>query len=195
MPARELVHVVPDVEVVDDALAARVVPPDSKRPAEKSGISIANVRIAATIWFFVSADAKTPIARKYAPMQRDAEVARAPPRRGRRRSATRRNRTKTRLGIQSDEEEAEGAEELPEDDRRLRDRRGQQHLERARLALLGEQPHRDDRDDEEREDPEVGVREHQRQEAAPAGLPAWTGTRRCAEKMKPFRNMYAARIT
>ena len=42
--------------------------PDSKSPAEKSGISIAKARIAATIWFLVSVEAKTPIERKYAPM-------------------------------------------------------------------------------------------------------------------------------
>ena len=42
--------------------------PDWKSPAEKSGISIAKVRIAATIWFLDSVEAKTPIAMKYAPM-------------------------------------------------------------------------------------------------------------------------------
>ena len=33
-------------------------------PAEKITMSMAKVRIAATIWFFVSVDAKTPTARK-----------------------------------------------------------------------------------------------------------------------------------
>ena len=48
---------------------------DSSKPAEKTGINIANERMAATIWFFVSVDANVPMERKYAPM---SAIARYP---------------------------------------------------------------------------------------------------------------------
>ncbi len=41
--------------------AARVVARPAKSPAEKIGMSIAKARMAATIWFFVSVEAKVPI--------------------------------------------------------------------------------------------------------------------------------------
>ena len=68
-----------------------------------------------------------------------------------------------------EEHEAPGAEELAEDDLVVAHRQGDEHLERAAPLLLGEEAHRHDRHDEERE-PAGHEREELRERGA-IGLP------------------------
>src|SRR5664279_4336313 len=68
------------------------------------------------------------------------------------------------------EEEAPGSRELGGDDAGLGHRRRQKRLDGAGLALLRQEPHRDDRRDEHQEDPLEHVREERGHEGHPRRL-------------------------